>query len=321
MCGAGPIVNRTIPKQKNGRSMKILLFGKNGQLGWELQRSLAPLGDIVALGRDSSDLCGDLSRAKDIVDTVRTVRPHVIVNAAAYTAVDMAEDEPDLAYAINAEAVGVLAQEASRIGSWIIHYSTDYVFNGVGERPWKENDTPAPLNVYGKTKLRGEQFVLSNCAKHLLFRTGWLYAARGANFAKAILRQARQQEHMAVVSDQFGTPTGADLVADVTALAIRHVWHHPEDAGLYHLVAAGMASRHEYAEYVIARAKSIQKEREWAVREVVRIGSDAIPTAARRPLNSRLDTARLQATFRVTLPSWRQGVDRMLCEVLDEWEC
>ncbi|MDO9166328.1 MAG: dTDP-4-dehydrorhamnose reductase, partial [Rhodoferax sp.] len=238
--------------------MKILLFGKNGQIGWELQRSLAPLGELIALDRHNADRCGDLGNPQGLAATVQEVRPDVIVNAAAYTAVDKAESEPELAGTINALAPGVLAQEAARLGAWLVHYSTDYVFDGSGTRPWTEADTPAPLNVYGRTKLEGEQLIQAVGPQHLILRTSWVYAARGGNFAKTMLRLAQERERLTVIDDQFGAPTGAELVADVTAHAIRHLLKHPEDAGLYHLAAGGETSWCGYANYVLAQVEYAQ---------------------------------------------------------------
>ena len=296
--------------------MKILLFGKSGQVGWELQRSLAPLGDLVALGHDSADYCGDFTQLTGLMETVRAVKPDLIVNAAAHTAVDKAESEPDRVRIINAAAPGVLAQEAARIGAWLVHYSTDYVFDVSGNRPWREADTPAPLSVYGQTKLEGEQAIVASACRHLIFRTSWVYAARGGNFARTMLRLAQERERLTVIDDQFGAPTGAELLADVTAHAIRHVLQHPEDAGLYHLAAAGEISWHGYAKHVLAQAQRAQPVIKIKATEVTPIPTSAFPTPARRPLNSRLDTRKLQTTFGLTLPPWQQGVDRMLVEVL-----
>lgn len=296
--------------------MKILLFGKGGQVGWELQRSLAPLGEIVALDFDSKDHCGDFSNLTGLADTVRNVKPDVIVNAAAHTAVDKAESEAELARTLNALAPGVLAQEAARAGAWLVHYSTDYVFDGSGTRPWTETDTPAPLNVYGQTKLEGEQLIQAACPQHLILRTSWVYAARGGNFAKTMLRLAQERERLTVIDDQFGAPTGAELLADVTAHAIRQLRQRPEDAGLYHLVASGETNWHAYAKYVLAQARLLQPALLIKASEVVPVPSTAFPTPARRPHNSRLDTRKLQATFGVSLPHWQPGVARMLAETL-----
>lgn len=296
--------------------MKILLLGRGGQVGWELQRSLALLGEVIALDHDSSEHCADFTRPEALAETVRAVQPQIIVNAAAHTAVDKAESEPGLARLINATAPGVLAREAQRLGAWLVHYSTDYVFDGSGQRPWVEIDAPAPLNVYGQTKLEGEQAIQSGCSRHLILRTSWVYAARGSNFAKTMLRLAQEREQLTVIDDQVGAPTGADLLADVTALALRQVAIQPELAGLYHLSAGGHTSWHGYAEHVIARARALRPELPLKVREIRPVLSSAFQSAARRPHNSRLDTARLQSTFKLRLPPWQQGVDRMLAEIL-----
>lgn len=296
--------------------MKILLFGKNGQLGWELQRSLAPLGELIALDARSKDgCCGDLTQLAGLVETVRQLRPDLIVNAAAYTAVDRAESEPELARTVNALAPGVLAEEAYKLGALMVHYSTDYVFDGSGERPWRETDTPSPLNVYGRTKLEGEQRVRAATARHLVFRTSWVYAARGSNFARTMLRLARERERLTVIADQFGAPTGADLLADVTAHAIRQVQVKPESAGLYHLAAVGETSWHGYAQWVVDCARRAPRAAEIRVKSIEPIPTQAYPLPATRPHNSRLDTSLLQATFGLMLPSWQSGVQRMLAEI------
>ena len=296
--------------------MKILLFGKNGQLGWELQRGLAPLGDLIALDRHSQNLCGDLGNLPGLAQTVQTLRPDLIVNAAAHTAVDKAESEPDLARTINALAPGVLAQEAHKLGVWLVHYSTDYVFDGSGSRPWLETDTPAPLSVYGRTKLEGEQLIAEHCKRHLIFRTSWVYAARGGNFAKTMLRLAQERERLSVIDDQFGAPTGAELIADVSAHAIRQAMAQPQDAGLYHLAASGETTWNGYAKHVIAQSGRAQSAIKIVANEVACVPTSAFPTPAQRPHNSRLSTAKLQTTFGLRLPAWQQGVDRMLAEIL-----
>lgn len=296
--------------------MKILLFGKNGQVGWELQRSLSPLGEVTALDFDSADHCGDFSNLAGLAESIRQVRPDVIVNAAAHTAVDKAESEPDFARLLNALAPQVLAQEAAKLGSLIVHYSTDYVFDGSGNHPWLETDRPAPLSVYGRTKLEGEQFVQAAGLNHLILRTSWVYAARGGNFAKTMLRLAQEREKLTVINDQFGAPTGADLLADVTAHTIRHVMQRPADAGLYHVAASGETSWFEYAKYALAQSKLAQTAIKMIVKEVSPVPTSAFPTPARRPLNSRLDTSRLRSTFGLSLPAWEQGVARMLAEIL-----
>ena len=296
--------------------MKILLLGKNGQLGWELQRSLTPLGDVVALDRHSAEFCGDLGNLEGLARTVQTLRPGLIVNAAAHTAVDKAESEPELARTLNALAPGVLAQEAERIGALLVHYSTDYVFDGSGNRPWLETDAPAPLSVYGRTKLEGEQLIARHCQRHLIFRTSWVYAARGVNFAKTMLRLAQERERLSVIDDQWGAPTGAELLADVTAHAVRQALQRPQDAGLYHLAAQGEITWNGYAKHVFAHAVRVQSAIKIIAKEVAPVATSAFPTPAKRPHNSRLDTGKLQVTFGLSLPPWQQGVNRMLAEVL-----
>lgn len=300
--------------------MKILLFGKNGQVGWELQRSLAVLGDVVALDFDSQTHCGDLTDLPGVTRTVREVRPDVIVNAAAHTAVDKAESEPELANQLNGIAPGVLAGEAQRLGAWLVHYSTDYVFDGSGSRPWVETDQPAPLSVYGRTKLKGERAVAANCERHIILRTSWVYAARGGNFIRTMLRLAQEREKLTVVDDQHGAPTGAELLADVTAQIIAHVSNAGSDpsslAGTYHVAAAGQTTWHGYASHVLSQARHLKPEFPIKATEVTPVASDAFVTAARRPVNSRLDTAKLRQTFGLTLPPWQQGVDRVLAEIL-----
>jgi dTDP-4-dehydrorhamnose reductase len=298
-------------------SLKILLFGKGGQVGWELQRSLAPLGEVVALDHDSSEHCGDFANLAGITQTVLDLRPDVIVNAAAHTAVDKAESEPELARTLNALAPGALAQAASSVGAWLVHYSTDYVFDGSGNAPWREADATAPLSVYGSTKLEGEQLIQAHCAAHLIFRTSWVYAARGGNFAKTMLRLARERETLSVIDDQLGAPTGAELLADVTAHAIRTVWQGRADlAGLYHLSASGATSWHGYAQLVLQTALDAGVTLAATPQRVQAVPTTAYPTPARRPLNSRLDCSRLQAAFGLHLPAWQQGVVRMLRETL-----
>ena len=296
--------------------MKILLLGQNGQVGWELQRSLAPLGEVLALDRHSAPFCGDLGQPERLAHTVAVYQPDVIVNAAAHTAVDKAEGEADLARSINAEAVGALAQAAVRSGAWLVHYSTDYVFDGSGQQPWQEGDATGPLGVYGQTKLEGEQAIVASGCQHLIFRTSWVYAARGGNFAKTMLRLAQERERLTVIDDQWGAPTGADLIADVTAHAIRQAQRDVSVSGLYHLVAAGETTWHGYASHVIAQAQKLRPDLNWAVQDVAPVPTTAFPTPARRPLNSRLNTRKLQSRFALKLPHWQQGVDRLLREIL-----
>jgi dTDP-4-dehydrorhamnose reductase len=298
------------------RGMKILLFGKSGQVGWELQRSLAPLGEVVALDFDSQDLCGDFSKPEMLAQTIRAVAPDVIVNAAAHTAVDKAENEPELVRTLNALAPAVLAQEAAKSGALLVHYSTDYVFDGTGNKPWVETDATGPLSVYGATKLESEQLILQSGCKHLIFRTSWVYAARGGNFAKTMLKLAAERDSLSVINDQIGAPTGADLLADITAHAIRTVIRQPELCGLYHLVAGGEASWHGYANFVLETARSKGVSLKVSPASIKAVPTSDFRTAAKRPLNSRLDCSKLKRTFGLSIPEWKAGVERMLEEIL-----
>jgi len=294
--------------------LKILLFGANGQVGWELQRSLSPLGDLVVLDRHHTELCGDLADLKGIAETVRLVAPDVIVNAAAYTAVDRAESDSEAAHLVNAAAPGVLAEAATAAGAWLVHYSTDYVFDGSGIKPWVEADPTGPLNMYGRTKLEGEQLIARHCEKHLIFRTSWVYAARGGNFAKTMLRLAKERDTLSVINDQFGAPTGADLIADVTAHAIAQIHRLSGSAGVYHLAAGGETTWFEYAKHVLDQSIRAQAAPESIVKNINPVATSAFPTAALRPHNSRLNTAKLQQTFGLQLAPWQLGVARMLAE-------
>jgi dTDP-4-dehydrorhamnose reductase len=297
--------------------MKILLFGKGGQVGWELQRALAPLGELIALDFDTAgDLSGDFSQPEAVAATVRRVAPDLIVNAAAHTAVDKAESEADLARLINATTPGRIAQEAKALGAHLIHYSTDYVFDGSGDAPRDETAATGPLSVYGRTKLEGEQLIAASGATHLILRTSWVYAARGGNFAKTMLKLAKERERLTVIADQFGAPTGAELLADVSAHAARMLRARPELSGLYHCVAAGETSWYGYATHVIERARAAGHAIKVAPDAILPIPTTDYPTPATRPLNSRLDTRRLREVFGLVLPPWQQGVDRMLAEIL-----
>ena len=298
--------------------MRILLLGKNGQVGQALERALAPLagpGELLALDRSKG---GDLAQLDALAATVRQLRPQVIVNAAAYTAVDKAESEPDQARLVNALAPEVLAKEAQALGAWLVHYSTDYVFDGSGTRPWIETDATAPLNIYGLSKLEGERLIQAHCRRYLIFRTSWVYAAQGSNFPKTMLKLAQELERLTVVDDQWGAPTGAELLATVTAAVLRQIDLAGNEAlaGLYHLAASGEATWHAYASHVISQAKALRPDLPWALQEIAPVPSSAFVTAAVRPHNSRLNTAKLQAAFGINLPDWRQGVDELLAHVL-----
>jgi len=298
--------------------MKILLFGKGGNVGWELQRSFASLGELVSLDEHDCDPCGDFTNPEGIARTVRTVAPDVIINAAAYTAVDQAESEPERCRTINARAPAVLSAEAKRCGAWLIHYSTDYVFGGSGDRPWRETDATGPLNVYGQTKLEGEEAIRATGCRHLIFRTSWVYSGRGDNFAKAMLRLAQERDRLTVVDDQIGAPTGADLLADVSAHALRAVVQGAAAGGLYHLVAGGEISWHGYARFVIDFARRAGIKTRVTPDRIEPVPSHAFPSVAARPKNSRLDTQKVRTIFGLNLPSWQEGVTRMLAEILEK---
>jgi dTDP-4-dehydrorhamnose reductase len=291
--------------------MKLLLLGKNGQVGWELQRALGCLGELTALGSQEADF----ERPAALADIVRGLRPDVIVNAAAHTAVDKAESEPERARALNATAPGVLAAEARALGAWLVHYSTDYVFDGSGERPWREDDATGPLSVYGRSKLEGEEAIRASGCRHLILRTSWVYAARGGNFAKTMLKLAAEREQLKVVADQFGAPTGAELLADVAAHMIRDVRRRDELGGTYHLAAAGTTTWHDYARFVIEWARSQGRPVKVAPNAIEAVPTTAFPTPAKRPSNSRLDTTKLRQAFGLVLPPWQAGVQRMLAEL------
>lgn len=298
--------------------MKILLLGRGGQVGWELQRSLAVLGELVALDFDAAGnpdgLCGDFSDLDGLAETVRRVAPDVIVNSAAHTAVDKAESEPEFARLLNAQAPAVLADEARKLGAWLVHYSTDYVFDGSGHQPWSEDDATGPLSVYGRTKLEGEQNV-ARCERHLTLRTSWVYAARGGNFAKTMLRLAGERDALTVINDQFGAPTSAELLADVTALALKAAVANPKLAGLYHCVAGGETNWHQYARFVLEQARSLGWQLKAGPDQVAEVATAQYPTPARRPLNSRLNTTKLQSAFGLHLPHWQVHARRMLQEI------
>jgi dTDP-4-dehydrorhamnose reductase len=297
--------------------MKILLLGKNGQVGWELQRSLSLLGEVVACDFDSAgELKADFSQPESLAALVARVAPEVIVNAAAHTAVDKAESEPVRARALNATAPGVLAREAKRHGICLVHYSTDYVFDGSGSHARDEDAATGPLSVYGRTKLGGEELIRASGCHHAILRTSWVYAARGGNFARTMLKLAAEREELKVIADQVGAPTGADLLADVTAQLLPRLFDHVALSGTYHCVAGGETNWHGYATHVIEWARARGHAVKVAADRIHAIPTSAYPTPATRPLNSRLVTTKLQRTFGLVLPPWQRGVERMLSEVL-----
>ena len=296
--------------------MKILLFGKNGQVGWELQRSLLPLGNLIALDRMSPELCGDLANPTGIADTVQKVAPDIIVNAAAYTNVDKAEEEQDLAHTINTKAPNIMANEAKKLNAWYVHYSTDYVFDGNNNNPRKENDPTAPLNVYGQTKRDGEELIAASGCQHLTFRTSWVYGAYGNNFIRTILRLGKERDSLKVVNDQIGAPTGAELLADITAHTVHEALQRPEVSGLYHLTADGHTSWHTYARLIFEQAQESGFELKIQPEQLISIPSNEFPSAAKRPFNSCLNTQKLQETFNLNLPLWETSVRRTLKEIM-----
>jgi dTDP-4-dehydrorhamnose reductase len=299
--------------------MKILLTGKNGQVGFELQRALAPLGEIVAVDQAGCDLAD----AAAIRRLVRTTQPHIIVNPAAYTAVDQAEAEPQRAQAINGDAPGILGEEARDIGALVVQYSTDYVFDGRKPGAYGEDDAPNPLNVYGRSKLAGERALAASGARCLIFRTSWVYGAHGANFAKTMLRLGAERTSLKVVADQYGAPTSAALIADATAQVLGQYLCRPAGAdlqdfpyGLYHLVAGGRTNWHEYAQAVVRAAQAAGRPLALGPQDVHAIAAAEYPLPAPRPANSCLATTRLRKTFGLCLPDWRQGLEHVLTQLL-----
>jgi len=286
---------------------RILLLGNRGQVGWELQRTLAPLGEVHGL--DYPEI--DLANAEVLEDLVQGCQPQLIVNAAAYTAVDKAENEPERARRINAEAPARLAELACKLGAWLVHYSTDYVYDGNKQTPYVEEDPPAPLNVYGQTKLEGDQSIQASGCAHLIFRLCWVYGTRGQNFLRTILRLAREQETLRVVSDQIGSPTWSRWIAEATALVVQQVLAQPDPtrfSGLYHLRAAGHTSWHGFASRIVEWMPAAERK----CREVVAIRTEEYPTPARRPRWSVMSCEKLWRTFRVALPDWETGLRQAL---------
>lgn len=294
--------------------MKILVTGKNGQVGFELQRALAPLGEIVAVDQAECDL----ANAASVRELVRRIAPDVIVNPAAYTAVDKAESDQTVAFAVNAQAPGVLGEEAARLDALVVHYSTDYVFNGTKSGAYSETDQPDPQSVYGSTKLAGERTLAEANPRHLILRTSWVVGAHGGNFAKTMLRLAAERDQLSVVADQFGAPTSAALLADLTAQLIRQHQRERETPfpyGTYHVSASGETSWCDYARFVISEALASGKVLKAGPEAVLPLTTSQYPTPAKRPANSRLDTSRFHSTFRLRLPPWQEGVRHVLQQI------
>lgn len=295
--------------------MKILLLGRNGQVGWELQRSLAPLGEVIALDRNSERYCGDLADLDGLQRTISHIQPNVIVNAAAYTAVDKAEVEEEIARQINEHAPRCIAKAAKAINALFVHYSTDYVYAGTGDTAWQEQNPTEPQNVYGCSKLAGEKAILESQCDHLIFRTSWVYGALGNNFLKTILTLATSREELKIINDQHGAPTGAELIADVTAHCIQQFT--PEKKGIYHLVASGVTNWHDYAQFILSAVRNRGVGLLVKPESVFAVSSNEFKVAAKRPLNSRLNNRKICDTFDVELPDWKLGVERTLIEVLE----
>ena len=301
--------------------MKILLLGKNGQVGWELQRALQPLGEMIALDRHTNDQgdCGDVSNFEQINQTIARLQPNIIINATAYTAVDKAESEQLQNDLINHLAVKNLAEQCKHINALLVHYSTDYVFDGSGDVPWQEDNSTAPVNSYGQAKRDGEIAIEKTGVKFLNFRTSWVYASRGKNFIKTMLMLAKSKEKLTIINDQVGTPTSASLIADVTAQALRY-YLLANDAekiqllGHYHLVPTGVTTWYEYAQFIFDLAK--KQGETLMIKEVLPTTTNNYPTPAKRPLNSRLNTQKIQTNFQLYLPKWQQGVEQVVIELL-----
>jgi len=295
--------------------VKIVLFGRSGQVGRELEPVLPSLGRSIACGRDEADL----ERPDTVRELLRREAPDIVINAAAFTAVDRAESEPERARQINADSVGVMAEEMARLGGWLVHYSTDYVFDGTKLGGYVETDPTGPLSVYGSTKLAGEQLVAASGCRHLIFRTSWVYAAHGANFVRTMLRLLQERQELAVVEDQVGAPTAATRIAAVTTAALRRLADGEQGqpaSGIYHLTAAGATSWHGLTEFIATTARAGGLPLRVAPDRIRPIPSSAWPQAARRPANSRLDTARLRSTFDVTLPPWQDDVRQVIATLL-----
>jgi dTDP-4-dehydrorhamnose reductase len=293
--------------------VKFLLFGKNGQVGFELCRSLAPLGEVAAF---DSPAC-DLAQPDSIRDIIRAVAPQVIVNAAAYTAVDAAEAKPELARAINADAPGLIGVEAKKLGARVIHYSTDYVYDGCKTAPYLETDATQPLGVYGLTKRDGDIALAASGADHLIFRTSWVFGAYGANFVKTVLRLGAERDKLNVVADQIGAPTSAALLADLTAQVLAQIRGRADiPSGLFHVTASGEISWHGFAQAILRGGASRGLALRLKPEAVHPIPASEYPLPAKRPLNSRLDTMRFRQAFRLSLPHWQSGLDHVLDQLI-----
>jgi dTDP-4-dehydrorhamnose reductase len=298
--------------------MKILLFGKNGQLGQELHRAIAPLGDMVALSRQEADFKDEKNLRKIIAEH----KPSVIINAVAYTSVDKAEQEPEEVFAINANALKIIAEEAKKIDAWLVHYSTDYVFDGTKKEPYVETDTPKPLCTYGKSKLAAEEFIQASGVNYLIFRTSWLHTAHGRNFATTMLERAKTSDELKIVADQHGAPTCAAMVANTTAKVLSQVLENPAKAefykGIYHLTASGDTTWYDYACYIFEQAQKKGVEFKVQPDKICPVSTEEYAVAAKRPKNSCLNTDKIKTVFGVTLPEWKSDVQKLVEEVVSK---
>jgi len=295
--------------------MRLLLFGANGQVGWKLQQYLTPLGEIKVCDKSNANF-NNLLELKNII---RKFAPDIIINAAAFTNVDEAEDAEEISFQINAKAVGLLAYEAKLLDAWLIHYSTDYVFDGMQSEPYEEDDQTNPQTIYGKSKLQGEQLITESQCKHLILRTSWLYSIRGRNFLKTIINLAKEKNELRIVSDQIGAPTSAELVANITSMCILRIIQNKlaskNISGIYHLTASGSTSWHAFAEYFLTEAESLGEDFLVKPTEIIAINSSELILPAKRPLNSMLNTGKLSRTFNLYLPSWQNLVSRVIKEL------
>lgn len=304
--------NTGVSKLPRKKPLRIMLTGKNGQVGWELQRTLAPLpGELIALGREELDL----EKPEQISRMVRRIKPDIIVNAAAYTAVDKAEAEPDTVMAVNGVAPGILAEEAKRINALLVHYSTDYVFDGTKTTPYNEDDVPNPINLYGRTKLSGERAIQAVGAPHLILRTSWVYGARGNNFLLTILRLASEREELNIIDDQVGTPTWSRFLAEATAQMLQKIPNHSlfiECSDIYHVTPYGLTSWYGFAKTIIENYKIYKNDVELKIRRLNPINTAGYKTAARRPVNSVLSNVKINHVFNINLPQWELDIEKVV---------
>ena len=296
--------------------MRILLFGNTGQLGSELNKRLSNIGELFALNRSSSDYCGDFNNLKGIAETVNSLMPDIIVNASAYTDVDQAEQNHFIAFRINSEAVGCLAREAAKLNKLLVHYSTDYIFNGMGKRAWTEEDNPEPLNIYGESKLKGEQLIFAANCRHIIFRTSWVYGLNGDNFIKKIIALAKEKNSLDVIDDQIGSPISAELLADVTEKILSKVLLEHRYDGIYHLSTHGETSWFNFSKFIVSNAKDLGIKLELDAQDIRPVSSAAFKSLAKRPFNSRMDIKKIEAAFNLVLPNWEAGVEDFLKKLL-----